>query len=115
MEKEVLRGEIYLVDMRTGIHSEQSGIRPVLVIQNDVGNAQSPTVIVASITSKLDKPSQPTHVAVGTSCGLHMDSIVLMEQIRTMTSAALVSASVCSIRIRLKQSTRPSAQASAMM
>ena len=72
MGKEVLRGEIYLVDMRTGIHSEQSGIRPVLIIQNDVGNAQSPTVIVASITSKLDKPSQPTHVAVGTSCGLHM-------------------------------------------
>ena len=89
MEKEVLRGEIYLVDMRTGIHSEQSGIRPVLVIQNDVGNAQSPTVIVASITSKLDKPSQPTHVAVGTSCGLHMDSIVLMEQIRTIDKRRL--------------------------
>lgn len=89
MEKEVLRGEIYLVDMRTGIHSEQSGIRPVLIIQNDVGNAQSPTVIVASITSKLDKPSQPTHVAVGTSCGLHMDSIVLMEQIRTIDKRRL--------------------------
>lgn len=89
MEKEVLRGEIYLVDMRAGIHSEQSGIRPVLVIQNDVGNAQSPTVIVASITSKLDKPSQPTHVAVGTSCGLHMDSIVLMEQIRTIDKRRL--------------------------
>ena len=84
MENEVLRGEIYLADMRKGAYSEQNGIRPVLVIQNDVGNAQSPTVIIASITSKMDKPTLPTHVAVDTACGLHMNSIVLMEQLRTI-------------------------------
>ena len=89
MENEVLRGEIYLADMRKGVHSEQNGIRPVLVIQNDVGNAQSPTVIIASITSKMDKPTLPTHVAIDTSCGLHMDSIVLMEQLRTIDKRRL--------------------------
>lgn len=89
MENEVLRGEIYLADMRKGAYSEQSGIRPVLIIQNDVGNAQSPTVITASITSKMDKPTLPTHVAVDTACGLHMDSIVLMEQLRTIDKRRL--------------------------
>lgn len=84
MQNEVLRGEIYLADMRKGAHSEQSGFRPVLVIQNDIGNAQGPTVIIASITSKMDKPSQPTHVVVDKTCGLHMDSIILMEQLRTI-------------------------------
>ena len=85
----IKRGDIFYADLRPVVGSEQGGIRPVLIIQNDVGNAQSPTVIVASITSKLDKPSQPTHVAVGTSCGLHMDSIVLMEQIRTIDKRRL--------------------------
>lgn len=89
MENEVLRGEIYLADMRKGVHSEQNGIRPVLIIQNDIGNAQSPTVIIASITSKMDKPTLPTHVAIDTSCGLHMDSIVLMEQLRTIDKRRL--------------------------
>ena len=85
----IKRGDIFYADLRPVVGSEQGGIRPVLIIQNDVGNAQSPTVIIASITSKLDKPSQPTHVAVGTSCGLHMDSIVLMEQIRTIDKRRL--------------------------
>ena len=89
MENEVMRGEIYLADMRKGVRSEQNGIRPVLIIQNDVGNAQGPTVIIASITSKMDKPTLPTHVAIDTSCGLHMDSIVLMEQLRTIDKRRL--------------------------
>ena len=89
MENEVLRGEIYLADMRKGAYSEQTGIRPVLIIQNDVGNATSPTVIIASITSKMDKPTLPTHVSVDAACGLHMDSIVLMEQLRTIDKRRL--------------------------
>jgi len=89
MENEVLRGEIYLADMRKGAYSEQTGIRPVLIIQNDVGNATSPTVIIASITSKMDKPTLPTHVSVDMACGLHMDSIVLMEQLRTIDKRRL--------------------------
>ena len=89
MENEVLRGEIYLADMRKGAYSEQSGIRPVLIIQNDVGNAQGLTVIIASITSKMDKPTLPTHVAIDTTCGLHMNSIVLMEQLRTIDKRRL--------------------------
>ena len=89
METEVLRGEIYLVDMRKVTSAERTGICPVLVIQSDIGNAQSSTVIVASITKKMDKPTLPTHVAVDTSCGLRMDSVVRMEQIRTIKKCCL--------------------------
>ena len=90
MEKEVLRGEIYLVDMRTGIHSEQSGIRPVLIIQNDVGNRHSPTVICAAITSKMNKAKLPTHIEIDASAyGIEKDSVILLEQLRTIDKRRL--------------------------
>ena len=90
MEKEVLRGEIYLVDMRTGIHSEQSGIRPVLVIQNDVGNRHSPTVICAAITSKMNKAKLPTHIEINAELyGIEKDSVILLEQLRTIDKRRL--------------------------
>lgn len=85
----ILRGEIYLVNLPAASHSEQNGFRPVLMIQNDVGNAHSPTVIVAAITSKLDKPPLPTHVLVDTACGLHRDSLILLEQLRTIDKSRL--------------------------
>ena len=90
MEKEeVLRGEIYLVDMRTGIHSEQSGIRPVLVVQNDVGNKYSPTIIAAAVTSKINKAKLPTHIELPSAYGLAKDSVILLEQIRTIDKRRL--------------------------
>ena len=90
MGKEVLRGEIYLVDMRTGIHSEQSGIRPVLIIQNDVGNRHSPTVICAAITSKMNKAKLPTHIEIDASAyGIEKDSVILLEQLRTIDKRRL--------------------------
>lgn len=89
MEKQVSRGDIYLADLRPVYRSEQSGIRPVLIVQNDTGNIHSPTVIVAAITSNLDKPSLPTHIIAKTDCGLNKDSIVLLEQLRTLDKRRL--------------------------
>lgn len=89
MEQSILRGEIYLANLRFTVNSEQSGFRPVLMIQNDVGNLHSPTVIVAAITSRTDKPALPTHVAVDTSCGLHRNSLILTEQLRTLDKRRL--------------------------
>ena len=86
----VKRGEIYYADLSPVVGSEQGGVRPVLVVQNDVGNRHSPTVIAAAITSKLDKARLPTHIAVpeGT-CGLPQNSVVLLEQIRTIDKQRL--------------------------
>lgn len=86
----VKRGEIYYADLSPVVGSEQGGVRPVLVVQNDVGNRYSPTVIAAAITSKLDKARLPTHIAVpeGT-CGLPQNSVVLLEQIRTIDKQRL--------------------------
>ena len=86
----VKRGEIYYADLSPVVGSEQGGVRPVLVVQNDVGNRYSPTVIAAAITSKLDKARLPTHVAVpeGMS-GLPQNSVVLLEQIRTIDKQRL--------------------------
>ena len=89
LQQDIFRGEIYLANLQFTAHSEQSGFRPVLIIQNDVGNAHSPTVIVAAITSHTDKPALPTHVAVDTACGLHRDSLVLAEQLRTLDKRRL--------------------------
>ncbi|MGL5437492.1 MAG: type II toxin-antitoxin system PemK/MazF family toxin [Lachnospiraceae bacterium] len=81
----VVRGDMYYADLSPVIGSEQGGIRPVLVIQNDTGNRHSPTVIVAAITSKSTKAVLPTHVAIpSTPNGLKQDSTVLTEQIRTI-------------------------------
>ena len=87
---EVRRGEVFYADLSPVVGSEQGGIRPVLIVQNDIGNRHSPTVIAAAITSKLDKTKLPTHINLrGASCGLAKDSIVLLEQIRTLDKRRL--------------------------
>ena len=86
----VKRGEIYYADLSPVVGSEQGGIRPVLIVQNDVGNRHSPTVIAAVITSQRDKSKLPTHIEVSADkCGLAKDSIVLLEQIRTIDKKRL--------------------------
>ena len=86
----VKRGDIYYADLSPVVGSEQGGIRPVLIVQNDVGNRHSPTVIAAAITSRLDKAKLPTHITLDAStCGLQKDSIVLLEQIRTIDKRRL--------------------------
>ena len=77
------RGDIYYADLSPVIGSEQGGLRPVLIIQNDVGNKYSPTTIVAAITSKKDRVEMPTHVKIKVE-GLSKESLVLLEQIRTI-------------------------------
>ena len=86
----VKRGDIYYADLSPVVGSEQGGIRPVLIVQNDVGNKFSPTVIAAAITSQKDKTKLPTHISVSSqNCGLAKDSIVLLEQIRTIDKQRL--------------------------
>ena len=86
----VKRGEIYYADLSPVVGSEQGGMRPVLIVQNDVGNRHSPTVIAAAITSQRDKTHLPTHIEVqADKCGLSKDSIVLLEQIRTIDKKRL--------------------------
>ncbi|CAH1852297.1 MULTISPECIES: type II toxin-antitoxin system PemK/MazF family toxin [Convivina] len=81
----IRRGDIFYADLKQGVGSEQSGIRPVLVVQNDVGNRNSPTTIVVAITSKISKPKLPTHVLLPDHMGgMKRDSIILTEQIRTI-------------------------------
>ena len=82
----VKRGDIYFADLSPVVGSEQGGMRPVLIIQNDAGNRHSPTVIAAAITSKTGKAPLPTHISVAAAggCGLTRDSIILLEQIRTI-------------------------------
>ena len=86
----VRRGEIYYADLSPVVGSEQGGVRPVLIVQNDVGNKHSPTVIAAAITSQREKAKLPTHIELrATSCGLSRDSVVLLEQIRTIDKRRL--------------------------
>ena len=86
----VKRGDIYYADLSPVVGSEQGGIRPVLIVQNDVGNRFSPTVIAAAITSQKYKTNLPTHIRVNADgCGLAKDSIVLLEQVRTLDKARL--------------------------
>jgi len=85
----IKRGDIYYADLSPVVGSEQSGIRPILVIQNDIGNKFSPTIIGVPITSKA-KISMPTHIAIqGNKYGLDKDSIILAEQIRTLDKSRL--------------------------
>ena len=87
---EIKRGELYYADLSPVIGSEQGGIRPVLVVQNDVGNKYSPTVIAAAVTSKIDKAKLPTHIELSArEYGLTKDSVVLLEQIRTLDKTRL--------------------------
>lgn len=86
----IRRGDIYYADLSPVVGSEQGGIRPVLIVQNDVGNKHSPTVIAAAITSKINKNRLPTHIEVDArNYGLARDSIILLEQIRTLDKRRL--------------------------
>ena len=90
MESTVRRGEIYYADLSPVVGSEQGGVRPVLIVQNDTGNRHSPTVIAAAITSRTGKAKLPTHIELpGRSSGLPRDSIILLEQIRTLDKKRL--------------------------
>lgn len=87
----VYRGDIFYADLEPVIGSEQGGIRPVLVIQNDIGNRHSPTVIVAAITSRINHRHQPTHVHLsGRQCGLRNESTIMLEQLRTLDKQRLL-------------------------
>ena len=87
---DILRGDIFYADLSPVIGSEQGGIRPILIVQNDVGNKYSPTVIGAAITSQLSKAKIPTHVEIGTAGSyLEKDSVILLEQIRTIDKQRL--------------------------
>lgn len=86
----VKRGDIFYADLSPVVGSEQGGIRPVIIIQNDIGNRYSPTVIVAAITSQINKAKLPTHVEISSEeYGLNRDSVVLLEQIRTLDKKRL--------------------------
>lgn len=86
----VKRGDVFYADLSPVIGSEQGGVRPVLVVQNDIGNKYSPTIIVAAITSQINKAKLPTHVEItAPEYGLPKDSVVLLEQIRTIDKKRL--------------------------
>lgn len=86
----IKRGDIYYADLSPVVGSEQGGLRPVLIVQNDVGNKYSPTVIAAAITSKMGKSKLPTHIDISsTEAGLAKDSVILLEQIRTLDKKRL--------------------------
>ena len=87
---EVKRGDVFYADLSPVIGSEQGGFRPVLVVQNDIGNRYSPTVIIAAITSKISKAKLPTHIELeAKNTGLDKDSVILLEQIRTVDKKRL--------------------------
>ncbi|MGM0125437.1 MazF family toxin-antitoxin system, toxin component [Enterococcus sp. AZ194] len=86
----VKRGDIYFADLSPVVGSEQGGIRPVVIIQNNLGNHFSPTVIIAAITAKMAKPKLPTHIGIKASKdGIDRDSVILLEQIRTIDKSRL--------------------------
>ncbi|MBP5221593.1 MAG: type II toxin-antitoxin system PemK/MazF family toxin [Lachnospiraceae bacterium] len=84
------RGDVYYADLRPVVGSEQGGIRPVLIVQNDVGNRHSPTVIIAAITSRMNKAKLPTHIELNSGrYAMDKDSVVLLEQLRTIDKTRL--------------------------
>ena len=86
----IRRGDIFYADLRPVVGSEQGGVRPVLIIQNDIGNKHSPTVICAAITSKMNKAKLPTHVEItAEKYGIVKDSVILLEQVRTIDKSRL--------------------------
>lgn len=87
--KQVSRGQIYYADLSPVKGSEQGGLRPVLIIQNDIGNKYSPTTIIAIITTRQTKANLPTHVWLNDECGLPKDSMVELEQLRTIDKTRL--------------------------
>ena len=87
---EIKRGEIYYADLSPVVGSEQGGVRPIVVLQNDIGNKHSPTVICAAITSKMNKAKLPTHIEIEASAyGIMRDSVILLEQLRTIDKRRL--------------------------
>ena len=97
------RGDIYYADLRPVIGSEQGGIRPALIIQNDVGNKHSPTIICAAITSKMNKAKLPTHIELSTEkYDMDKDSVVLLEQLRTIDKKRLKD-KVCHLDAQIMQ------------
>ena len=90
VDNSVKRGDIFYADLSPVVGSEQGGVRPVLIVQNDTGNRHSPTVIAAAITSQTGKARLPTHISLApASCGLPKESIILLEQIRTLDKRRL--------------------------
>lgn len=90
MKAQIRRGDIYYADLSPVVGSEQGGIRPVVIVQNDIGNQYSPTVMIAAITSSTDKAKMPTHIFIEASAsGLTKNSVVLLEQIRTIDKKRL--------------------------
>ena len=90
VDTNVKRGDIYYADLSPVVGSEQGGVRPVLIVQNDTGNRHSPTVIAAAITSQTGKAKLPTHIELAAQCcGLPKDSVILLEQIRTLDKRRL--------------------------
>lgn len=86
----IKRGDIFYADLSPVVGSEQGGIRPVLIVQNDIGNKYSPTVIASAITSQINKAKLPTHVELkAEQCGMCKDSVILLEQIRTIDKLRL--------------------------
>ena len=86
----IRRGDVFYADLRPVVGSEQGGIRPVLIIQNDIGNRHSPTVICAAITSRMNKAKLPTHVEIeARKCEIVKDSVILLEQMRTIDKTRL--------------------------
>ena len=86
----IKRGELYYADLSPVIGSEQGGVRPILIVQNDTGNKYSPTIIAAAVTSKLNKAKLPTHIEISANeFGLNKDSVILLEQIRTLDKRRL--------------------------
>lgn len=95
MIKKISRGDIYLANLGMAMGSEQGGIRPVIIIQNNIGNHFSPTIIVAPVTTKLNKSSLPTHVKVSKDDGLDTLSIAMLEQIRIIDKNRLIEKRGC--------------------
>ena len=89
MPMTVKRGELYYADLSPVVGSEQGGVRPVLIVQNDIGNKYSPTIIAAAVTSKLNKAKLPTHIELPSAFGLAKNSVILLEQIRTIDKRRL--------------------------
>ncbi|MBT9158137.1 MAG: Endoribonuclease EndoA [Firmicutes bacterium] len=86
----IKRGDIFYADLSPVVGSEQGGVRPVLIVQNDVGNKYSPTVVIAAITSQIDKARLPTHVELSSlDTGLERNSVILLEQVRTIDKQRL--------------------------
>ena len=93
---DIKRGYLYYADLSPVVGSEQGGVRPVLIIQNDIGNKYSPTVIVAAITSQINKAKLPTHIEISAhEYGLNKDSVILLEQIRTIDKKRLREKNGC--------------------